>query len=146
MNIFFGKKVSSIHCNFLITFLAYYSTNSVNFLLKNIHVSHSLRVIAEDVSSLLSKFFLNFAHAVSFDDRWNSFLKKKCSIASSAICLSLIFLIIFSNVFHILWIFSFGIKLQRSQQHFRPRTSTYFWQWDYLLIPFILTLLHFLRI
>ena len=92
------------------------------------------------------KSFLNFPPVVPFVDRWNSFLKKKCFIASTAICLSLIFLIIFSNVFHILWIFSFGIKLQRSQQHFRPRTSTYFWQWDYLLIHFMLTLLHFLRI
>ena len=71
MNLFFGKKVSSIHCNFLITFLAYYSTYSVNFLLKNIHVSHSMHVIAGDVSLpfagiILRSLFIAFCSCFMF--------------------------------------------------------------------------------
>ena len=71
MNFFLENKVSSIHCNFLITFLAYYSTYSVNFLLKNIHVSHSMHVIAGDVSLpfagiILRSLFIAFCSCFMF--------------------------------------------------------------------------------
>ena len=105
MNIFLEKKVTSIHCNFLITFLAYYSTYSVNFLLKNIHVSHSMHVIAGDVSLpfagiILRSLFIAFCSCFMFCYYLScknslmvyEFLSlKKCFLASPATSCSSLF-------------------------------------------------------
>ena len=51
MNFFFEKNVFSHPLQLPVHFLACYCTNSVIFLLKNIHFSQSMHVIAQDVSS-----------------------------------------------------------------------------------------------
>ena len=77
MNFFFEKNVFSHPLQLPVHFLACYSTNSVIFLLKNIHFSQSMHVIAQDVSSLLPKVFSYFPHVVLFEDCWISLTKKK---------------------------------------------------------------------
>ena len=124
--VFPQKMFSRIHCNFLFT-LACSSTYSVNVLLKNIHFSHSMYVIAQDVSSLLSKVFHIF-HML-YHLMFVEFLSwKNVLLHQLQLCVLLHFLTI-----------SCGIKLHRSQQRFRPRNSTCFGQCQVLVIHFIFT-------
>ena len=126
MKFFPQKMFSRIHCNFLFT-LACSSTYSVNVLLKNIHFSHSMYVIAQDVSSLLSKVFHIF-HML-YHLMFVEFLSwKNVLLHQLQLCVLLHFLTI-----------SCGIKLHRSQQRFRPRNSTSFGQCQVLVIHFIFT-------